>query len=410
MRLGVDLSPLGIESHRARGIGRYTENLFTHLVARQPACEYTFFAHGRKLSTGSTADSQELLKQIRSRGGPIVNFLANQLLLPLAFSREKLDLVHFPTHLGATVFGPTGTVVTVLDVIQHLFPSKYLNRISSRLYMVCAKIAARRAAAVITISEASKRDIVRVYRLDPNKVTVTPLGVDPVFRVYDPGQIAPVARRKYGIDSRYILYVGGFDFRKNLRVLVSAFARLRREHGPIRLVMVGKIPSGRDPVFADVLQAIETLGLSKDVILAGFVPNEHLSLLYNGAAAFVFPSLYEGFGLPVLEAMACGTPVIAYNRSSIPEVVGDTGILVDELDTNTLADAVHGVLSNPDLAQSKREQGLVRAKEFTWDKTVTGTIKVYEKYARNSSHATCLGTGGPVRTDPRASGGRAADS
>jgi glycosyltransferase involved in cell wall biosynthesis len=315
------------------------------------------------------------------------------LLLPLAVSRENLDIVHFPTHLGAPVVGGERTVVTVLDVIQHVFPSQYLRLIRSRLYMAFAKVAARRAAAVITISEASKRDIVRIYGIDPNKVTVTPLGVDPVFRVYDPCHIDAVVRRKYGIHGRFVLYVGGFDFRKNVRLLVSAFARIRRGHGPIKLVMVGKIPGGRDPVFVQVLQTIETLGLAQDVILADFVPNEDLALLYNGAGAFVFPSLYEGFGLPALEAMACGTPVVAYNRSSIPEVVGDAGILVDDLDVNTLADAVSAVLSNPEAAMSKREKGLARAKEFTWEKTAVETMKVYADCARSAAR--------PAQIEPR---------
>jgi glycosyltransferase involved in cell wall biosynthesis len=396
VRLGIDISPLCLNDHRVRGIGRYTENLLTHLLLRQPMHEYTFFGNGLKVSAGSGPESLKQIQQVRSRGGPIINFLANQLLMPLAASRERLDVVHFPTHLGAPVIGSERTVVTVLDVIQHLYPSQYLKLIRSRLYMACAKVAARRAAAVITISEASKRDIVRVYGIDPKKVTVTPLGVDPVFRVYDPRHVDTVVRRKYGIDSRFILYVGGFDFRKNLRALISAFARIRRGHGPIKLVLVGKIPNGRDPVFAQVLQTIEIMDLAQDVILADFVPNDDLSLLYNGAAAFVFPSLYEGFGLPVLEAMACGTPVVAYNRSSVPEVVGDAGVLVDELDVDTLADAVSAVLSNPELATSKREQGLARSRDFTWGRTAAGTMEVYAEYARNSGRLTPIETGSPA--------------
>lgn len=406
MKVGVDVSPLCLNDHRVRGIGRYTENLFTHLMTHQPTFEFTLFANGSKIATGLGPECLQRVQRIRRfRGGPIVNFLANQLLIPLALSRERLDVLHFPTHLGAPVFGPASTVVTVLDVIQHLFPSQYLGLVRSRFYMACAKTSARRAAAVITISEASKRDIVRTYRIDPSKVTVTPLGVDPVFRVYDRSQIDAVVRRKYGIDGRFLLYVGGFDFRKNLRALVSAFGRIRRWHDPIKLVMVGKIPGRADRVFAQVLRAIDDAGLAKDVILAGFVPNDDLSLLYNGASAFVFPSLYEGFGLPVLEAMACGTPVVAYNRSSVPEVVGEAGILVDELDVEALAEAVHAVLANPGLSESSREKGLVRAKEFTWDKTATGTLKVYAECARTFREPRSAEPGGPTESSPSTSRG-----
>lgn len=194
------------------------------------------------------------------------------------------------------------------------------------------------------------------------------------FRPISAAESEPTLRQ-YGIERPYILYVGALESRKNLPRLLAAYARLREWSERWRLVIVGARKWKSSPIFDTVQQ----LGLEPHVTFTGYVADEHLPALYSGADLFAFPSLYEGFGLPVLEAMACGTPVVTSNTSSLPEVAGDAAILVDPRDVEQIANAMWLVLSQPDLAAALREKGLARAAQFTWERTARETIEVYKQ-------------------------------
>jgi glycosyltransferase involved in cell wall biosynthesis len=205
-------------------------------------------------------------------------------------------------------------------------------------------------------------------------VVVVPLAAGRQFRPVEAAEAGPVLE-KYGVERPYILYVGALESRKNLPRLLEAYARLRKWSARWKLVIVG----ARKWKFTPIFEAVQRLGLEPHVHFTDYVADEDLPALYRGAELFAFPSLYEGFGLPVLEAMACGTPVVTSNRSSLPEVAGDAALLVDPLDVEAIAGAMQRVLADEALAAGLREIGLARAAQFTWERTARETVAVYKK-------------------------------
>jgi len=277
-------------------------------------------------------------------------------------------------------------VLTVHDLIFLLFPEYHLplNRWFLNRFM---PLFIRRADAIIAISQCTKDDLIRHYGVPSEKVTVIYEGVDSRFHpVTDPDVLGRV-RARYGLPEHYILYVGTIEPRKNLTALLEAFVALRKqasnrqpatsnqrlEAGSWKLVIAGK----RGWLYEGFFRRLRELGLEGEVILLGFVPDEDLPALYSAAELFVFPSLYEGFGLPVLEAMACGTPVIASNASSLPEVVGEAGILIDPHDVGGLVKAMGRVLMDGGKRREMREKGLQQAARFSWERTAAMTLGVY---------------------------------
>jgi glycosyltransferase involved in cell wall biosynthesis len=224
------------------------------------------------------------------------------------------------------------------------------------------------------VSEQSKADILRYLPVKAENVTVIPEAAGPSYRPMDRAQSEEVLLR-HGISFPYILYVGSIEARKNITRLLEAYAQIRGWSQKWKLVIVGATKWKYSPIF-DTLQQLQ---LASAVHFTGHVADEDLPALYNGAAVFVFPSLYEGFGLPVLEAMACGVPVVTSNCSSLPEVAGDGAILVDPRDVNAIAAAIRRVLEELDLATGLRAKGLARARQFTWERTARETIAVYKK-------------------------------
>jgi glycosyltransferase involved in cell wall biosynthesis len=236
--------------------------------------------------------------------------------------------------------------------------------------------AARRADKIIAISQSTKKDLINLLGAKPEKISVVYPGYDDdIFKPSpDPHKIE-TALRKYGIIRSYIIYVGILEPKKNILRLVEAFASLKREGKIVhKLVIAGKRAWGDETVF----QAVRRNGLEGEVIFTGYVPQEELPLLMSGADVFVFPSLHEGFGIPPLEAMACGTPVIASNASSLPEVVGDAGILVDPYNVDEIAEAIYKVVSDGKLREQMRRKGLERAKLFSWKKAAQQTLQILE--------------------------------
>jgi len=289
-----------------------------------------------------------------------------------AAGRHPLNIVHDPIGVAPFLFGAgkAKTVVTIHDMLALAFPgtSTLIEHMITRFWlpMILPHI-----NAVIADSQCTKNDILRFTRVPESKIHVIPIGqrgfapVDPV--------LAQKTLEPFGLRPGYILTVSSFEPRRNLQRLLEAYAQLRNEGEQRPLVMVGRPRLSKNPLF----KQIEELGLHSQVIFPGYVSAKELPVFYSAADLFVFPSLYEGFGLPPLEAMACGAPVIASNNSSLPEVIGDAGLLVDSRRVDAIADGMRRVLADPALRADLRERGLRRASILTWENTARQTAELY---------------------------------
>lgn len=299
--------------------------------------------------------------------------------IPLTLSaelrRRPVDLLH--VQYTAPPFAPCPVVATIHDLSFEHLPETFKRRSRVQLRLTVRRTA-RRAAHVIAPSEFTRRDLIESYGLDPARVSVVPLAAGPQFRpVEDAAEVARV-RALYGIGGEYVLAVGSIQPRKNLARLVRAYADLRRERGRSnlpQLVLVGK----QAWLYGETLRAVEASGARESIVLTGYVSEGHLPALYTGALCFAYPSFFEGFGLPPLEAMRCGAPVLAGDRTSLPEVVGDAGLLVDPFDTAALARALARLVDDAQLRETLRERGLRRARSFDWRDTARMTLQVYQK-------------------------------
>jgi glycosyltransferase involved in cell wall biosynthesis len=268
-------------------------------------------------------------------------------------------------------------VASIHDLSFKHLPKTFKRRSRMQLRLTVGQTA-RRAARILALSEYSRSDIIETYAISPDRVSVTPPAAPGHFAPITDAQELARVRRNYGIEGEYILSVGSIQPRKNLARLIAAYASLRRLRPQAKLpqlVLVGK----KAWLFDDTLRAATEHGLTSVVIFTGYVPEADLPALYSGARCFIYPSYFEGFGLPVLEAMQCGTPVIAGNRTSLPEVVGDAGLLVDPFDEQALASTMARVIENSDLAAELRVKGLERARDFSWRNTARMTLRIYEQ-------------------------------
>jgi glycosyltransferase involved in cell wall biosynthesis len=291
-----------------------------------------------------------------------------------------IDLFHATEHL-LPVLRRTPSVFTLHDAAYVHFPQYHLprNRLFLRLMMPRFL---KRTQAVITVSEFTRQDAVRLYSVPPDRLFVIPEGVDAAFHpIAEPDTLAEV-RRRYRLPERFILFVGTIEPRKNLITLIEAYAALRQRADSSLATPGLVIAGGKGWLYADFFDRLRALGLQEAVTLTGYVPDADLPALINCASVFAFPSLFEGFGLPVLEAMACGVPVVCSTAASLPEVVGEAGLLVPPEDVAGWVEALRRVLDDPALAARLRAQGLARAATFTWEAAARQTMQVYEAVMR----------------------------
>jgi glycosyltransferase involved in cell wall biosynthesis len=301
--------------------------------------------------------------------------------IPLTLSaelrRHPVDVLH--VQFTSPPFAPCPVVVSIHDLSFEHLPKTFKWR-SRKQLRITVRRSARAAAHVIALSEFARSDMIDTYSLQPEKVSVVPLAAPAHFGpVTDEEEIQRV-RQTYGIKGDYILSVGAIQPRKNLSRLVAAYSRLHPvgPEGKLpQLVLVGKCAW----LYDETLRTIRELEVSDSVILTGYVPESDLPILYSGALCFVYPSYFEGFGLPPLEAMKCGAPVIVGAKTSLPEVVGDAGILVDPFDVNDIAAKIENVISDSNLRADLRVRGLNRAKLFDWRETARQTLAIYEQAA-----------------------------
>lgn len=357
------------------GVGYYTQHLLTHLLQVDRENEYILLSNRAFQNGLASLDRARFSDQYRFP----VRSIWMQLFLPLALRDDPPDICHF-TNFIAPVAAPSPFIITIHDMTLSLFPQFHSlrNHIVTRSLL---PVVARKAKAIIAVSDSARRDIVRLLKVPEAKVRVIYEAAAPVFRPLLNEDLRPIIDR-YHLDPawQYILYVGTIEPRKNLVRLIDAFYQIRREGLPARLLIVGN----RGLKAKDVFRQVKKLGLEDEVQFAGYVPLDDLVGLYNLSHVLAFPSIYEGFGLPVIEAMACGLPVVTSRSSSLLEIVDGTGLTVDPMSTEEIAAAIRCVLVDQDLALRLHEHGIRRASDFSWDRTAKATLAVYREVA---SHA-----------------------
>lgn len=365
MRIGILIYGL---DRPLSGISRYTTELVQALIDLPNAPEIVL------LCAGGAGPLEKLdVPQVHIPGCkrlPGLITLGNA-LLPLLARRYKLDVVHDPTGVTPFALGGGGakTVVTVHDVIPYSYPN-VSTRLDTLIYHRWLPRILPRVDGVITVSESSRQDIMRYLNISPDNIYTTVEGVNSAFKPASSDEIARI-RNKYHISEPYILYIGSVEERKNLSRVLEAYARLGETTH--KLVVVG----AKKWKYQQINETLATLDLGDRVVFTGYVAEADLPILCSGADVFVFPSLYEGFGLPVLEAMASGTPVVTSNVSSLPEVAGDAAITVDPYDVDMITDAMHGLLTTPERQHEFAEKGLLRAAAFTWERAAQQILEIY---------------------------------
>jgi glycosyltransferase involved in cell wall biosynthesis len=356
------------------GIGRYTYNLVRALPEMAPEVEWLVLLNPALRNTRYDLSSLARLPGLRVVNTAVATFsLSEQTALPALASRLGVDLWHAPYYVMPYRL-PCPSVLTFHDAIAHYFPATLTSPWKRPVFELLIRLAVRSAARFAATSQASRDDLVRFYGVDAGCITVTPEAADERFAP-QPDDVVRAAVDRLGLPWPYALYLASNKPHKNLVRLVRAWHALvtsGRAAGA-RLVIAGHW----DPHFPQARELAERLGLGGAVHFAGPIPEADLPVVLAGARVFIFPSLYEGFGLPVLEAMACGTPVICSNRSSLPEVAGDAGVLVDPEDVSAIASALDQVLGDANLRENLRKRGVDRAATFTWKRSAALTLAVY---------------------------------
>ena len=367
MRIAIDARKL-----RDYGIGTYVRNLLRHLSRIDTTTEYVLLCHGRDCGM-----ADELGDNFRAvlENAPGYS-VQEQFRIPLVLRREGIDLFHAP-HYVLPPLTPCKSVVTIHDCIHLRFPQYLPSRLGYAYARASLWTAAHRSNRVLTVSEASKRDILKYFHIPPDKIDVIYNGIDERFgQPPHPDEIARV-RERYQLNDPFVLYAGNIKPHKNLERVIESFHLLRRGGGmdQVKLLIIGDQISK----YATLRRAVHKYKLHKHVRFFGFVPDQTLAVLYRLASVFVFPSLYEGFGLPPLEAMASGTPVITSNVSSLPEVVDDAALLVDPHDASAIAGAMRRVLTDRALRDDLVRKGLARTAQFSWDRSVRRVRAIYSE-------------------------------
>jgi glycosyltransferase involved in cell wall biosynthesis len=367
---------IAIDAHSVgAGLGgneSYIANLIEALAEIDTNNRYTLYVTRREAVERFTGRWPHVSVRLTLPHTPLVRI---PLTLSAELRRRPVDLLH--VQYTGPPLAPCAVVATIHDLSFEHLPETFKRRSRAQLRLTVRRTA-RMARAVIAPSEYSRRDLIETYELPPERVVVTPLAASPhLAPVTDEGERRRV-RELYGISGDYILAVGAIQPRKNLVRLIEAYADLRGARPQAKLpqlVLVGR----RGWLYGETMSAVNLHSNNGDIRFTGYVSEGDLQALYTDALCFVYPSYFEGFGLPVLEAMSCGAPVIAGNRTSLPEVVGDAGVLVDPFDSSALSSAIGRLVDDVSLRRTLRARGLERAREFSWRETARRTLEVYER-------------------------------
>jgi glycosyltransferase involved in cell wall biosynthesis len=375
LRIAIDASTISTQG----GPRTYVLGLLDALFRIDKENDYIVF-YNDPVHLGCFPQAREI---VLSGKNPLARLWREHVMLPLACRREQVDLLHCPKS-AIPFWSPCPTVVTLHDLIplRHPETEKFAARLYWRLQI---PIAARRSSFIITDSEHARAEIIADFQIAPERIKAIMLGFNPAMLEWREPADAAAVRLKYGLPLGYILYVGTIQPRKNIDTLIEAYYRLTQQRKEMpKLVIVGRKGWLYDKLFARIAE----LGLVDKILFTGFVSDEELPYIYDGASAFAYLSLFEGFGLPPLEAMACGVPVITSNTTSLPEVVGDAGVAVSPADVDKVAAAIARVLDDAGFATLLGQKGRERARLFSWEAAAQKTLEIYRRVAGNDKQET----------------------
>ncbi len=364
MRIGIDARMID-----NTGIGRYLRNLLIHLARIDSHNEYIVFIN----ADNSPAVTQENFRFVPLTIPVPLYSLREQYWLPLQIRKWDVDFMHYP-NFDIPLIRSYPSIVTIHDLIYYLYPDQCPSKAAHYYARFMLQYVTKHAHVLITDSEYSKQDLIKYFHTPDEKIHVILPAADEKCWSHSTERIQINIEEKYGIEQPYILYVGKHHPYKNISTLLQAYNTHREMYEEFQLVIAGK----RDNRRKDLYITARTLDSGKYIVFTDFVPEEELFELYRRARLFVFPSLYEGFGLPPLEAMACGVPVIASNAASLPEVVGDAAIQVDPLNVREFANAMRTVLTDPERWNTLKQKGLRRAQHFSWETAAKQLLRIYE--------------------------------
>jgi len=373
MKIGFQSS---VVDDNLTGLRTYAKNLlqgFSTMNKDDQICEI----HYPRLKPGIPTKRKEVVVQ------SLPLHLSKILGIPLAIRKCDPDLVHFPVHRCDDFFsyylnGRIKKILTVHDLIPFIYPGEQDFQ-TRYCWTSTLRIIAKDLSFIIADSENTKNDCVTYLKISPENIRVIPLAASNIFRpVPDREAVTNGVRAELGIDVPFVFYTGSLIPRKNILLLIQAFSKLKSKGFRHKLVIGGT----KNPYAREIIDATDRLGMSGEIIFTGYLTEQVLVDFYNAADVFVYPSLYEGFGIPPLEAMACGTPVIASNTSSIPEVVGNAGKLINPYDAKELADALEELILDEGYREELSKKGIQRSGMFSWKRTGMETWKIYEETIR----------------------------
>jgi glycosyltransferase involved in cell wall biosynthesis len=369
MRIGIDATPLPTQPV---GAGNYIIQLIGALERLESVHEFIIFHQKGGRAWFSDLERPGFRFILLPDRRPAFRLVWEQFAFPILVRKFRLNVLH-SLHYTMPFIKPCPAVVSFHDMTFFLYPE--LHTRSKRLFFPLAmRASVKRADMLVVPSDSTRRDALRLLKIAPEKVLTVPLGVNDNFRPQKDERLLLEIRRKYDLPDRFILYVGLIEPRKNLPSLINAYDCLRKRGIDLPVVIAGR----RGWQVEEVTRMVEALHLTAHIHFSGYIEPQDLPMVYNLADLFVYPSLYEGFGLPVLEAMACGTPVVTSAISSMPEVVGDAGLLVPPREIEPLANAMHSLLVDRALREQLSERGLERAAHFTWERTAAEMLNVYQ--------------------------------
>ena len=377
MKVAIDVRT--VLSNRS-GVGNYVLHLIQNLRQVDPESIYYFLSLKKNLPfLGPFAPEQNPLLTVFSHESHPLGDFWEHFILPVRLMKKGIDIFHGPASLIPFRKDHYRVVVTIHDLVAFLFPETIPLKYGAYMRFLLRQ-AVKRANKIISVSYHTRQDLIEILKVPAEKIIVIHEAPSPIFRPYDPIEVRTFLKERYGIQKKYIYHLGNIEPRKNLIVLLEAFTRVCRELGPeVQLVVSGQ----KGWLIRSLSHFLKNYPNRDQVLFTGYVPVEELPFFMNGAELFVFPSLYEGFGLPVLEAMSCGTPVISSNRSSIPEIIGSAGILIDPTDTRELADRIIFLLRNKEERMRLSLLGREQAAGFSWEDVARKTLDVYRSVKKS---------------------------
>ena len=368
MRIGIDATALPTQPV---GAGIYIIHLIRSMLSSDSDFEWIIFVHEERRHLLGIEEGKGVRVIAVPDRRPAERLLWEQLGFPRLVGSLDVDLLH-SLHYTRPWSLACKSVVTFHDMTFFLFPE--LHTRSKRVFFPLAiRTSARQADALVAVSENTRKDSIRLLDISPSKIFTTPLGVSKEFSQIHDCDLLEATRQKFHLPEKFILYLGVVEPRKNLPFLLRCYASALEQGLEHQLVIVGRLGW----MYQNVFEQVESLALQENVHFAGFIPRQDLPMVYNLADLFVYPSVYEGFGLPVLEAMACGTPVVTSNVSAMPEIVGEAGILLRPNDRAAFTQAMVRLLSGTSERFELSKQGITRSAQFTWKRTATDTLEVY---------------------------------